>query len=122
MSFNSLTKKQIKNLADPCRWWESERDMYGIKLNLTTINYHLQKLIDAGIVERIQSGRKISYKLIDDDKIFKLLIKYQDTFEDDLIDCALNWYDTDYFHKTFNCQFDNFIRCVSDILPHPYHT
>ena len=119
--YDSLTKKQIKNIANPKFWRKDDIDNYKIKLDLTTINYHIKKLVDAGIVERIREGRKISYRIVDEDKIIDIIIKYQHTLDDLMVDEILEWFRSKLFEKRLSNVAENYLDRFYEVFPHPYH-
>lgn len=56
-------------------------------LSPSTISWHLKKLQQQGIIKAERKGRKTFYKLICDEKeIVNLLITYQESFVDTLVD------------------------------------
>jgi predicted transcriptional regulator len=121
VSYNSHTKKQIKDIEKPLYWIKEDIDKYTIKLDLTTINYHLQKLMDAGIVERIRNGRKISYRLVDLEKIIILLITYEDTFNDFIVQDTINFYKSKKYEKGFTKRINYIINGFKEVFPPPFY-
>jgi DNA-binding transcriptional ArsR family regulator len=118
--YYSLTLEQIKGIANVSMWEKDTVERYKIKLKTRTVNYHLQKLIDAGIVERLRDGRKISYRLVDDIKVLYLLDRYKDTFDDFLVYDTLIGFNSKIFNKRFNKMVDNIKDSVEDVFPLPF--
>lgn len=57
-----------------------------LKLSPSTISFYLKYLFDNHIVERIKIGYENVYTLKDEDRIAKILIAYQSSFLDTLVD------------------------------------
>ena len=58
-----------------------------IKVSPSTVSFHLKKLIHSDIVSTAKSGRRTFYSLhVDKEKIMKLLITYQASFLDAMVD------------------------------------
>ncbi|MBL7055362.1 winged helix-turn-helix transcriptional regulator [Candidatus Woesearchaeota archaeon] len=58
-----------------------------VKLSPSTVSWHLKKLEDENILGFVKSGRKTHYNvLIDRNEIMNLLITYQESFLDNLVD------------------------------------
>ncbi len=63
-------------------------------LSPSTISWHLNKLVKAGILISEKSGRKAKYKLVaDKDEIIKLLVAYKESFLDSLVDRVVEMWD-----------------------------
>jgi len=60
----------------------------------STISWHLNKLIDAGIVNKEVEGRKSFYSLNDPELVKKVLIKYKESFLDVLVDRFIEMWET----------------------------
>jgi DNA-binding transcriptional ArsR family regulator len=118
-----------------------------LEKNLSTMNYHLQKLFEAdiieyapynkGIIQTIKGGKLIR-KRISNEKFYRLknptelkdfLIKYQDMFKNDLM-AELIIYLTKYRKETgFNIKkintkeerVDDVLEIFYDVFPHPYY-
>lgn len=52
----------------------------------TTLNYHLTKLVDAGLLERQRDGRQSRYHLVDPEPALRLLIAHKDSLLDRIVD------------------------------------
>ncbi len=65
-----------------------------VKLGQSTILWYLDKLIKNSIVEKIRRGKNTFYKLkYDRNKIIKLLISYQKSFLDNLVDKTIEMWE-----------------------------
>jgi predicted transcriptional regulator len=52
----------------------------------TTLNYHLARLVDQGVLERRRAGRHTLYRLVDPEPILRLLITHRESFLDRIVD------------------------------------
>jgi predicted transcriptional regulator len=118
---DSHTKEQIRDIQNKKYWRKEDLERYSIKLNLRTINYHLQKLIDAGIIERIREGRQIRYRIVDEDKILDLLIRYQDTFDDLLVRDSIESLESKRYQKFFAKSVSGIVDSLKDTFPPPFY-
>jgi predicted transcriptional regulator len=57
-----------------------------LKMSPSTISFYLKYLLDNRIIERTKIGYENIYTLKDEDKIAKILIAYQSSFLDSLVD------------------------------------
>lgn len=58
-----------------------------VNVSPSTVSWHLKKLQDSNVVGYVKKGRKTYYNiLIDKDEIIKLLITYQESFFDSMVD------------------------------------
>ncbi|WP_421077663.1 winged helix-turn-helix transcriptional regulator [Methanothermococcus sp. Ax23] len=57
-----------------------------IGLSPSTISWHLNKLVEAGIVEKTKKGRTSLFKVNNSERIINLLIIYKESFFDKLVD------------------------------------
>ncbi len=65
-----------------------------VKVSPSTITWHLNKLEQKNIIGYVKDGRKKFYNiLIDKNEIIKLLITYQETFFDKLVDNVIEMWD-----------------------------
>ena len=55
-------------------------------LKPSKLSYYLKKLMDKGLIERIQQGRSTNYRVLDPDLVASVLITYRPTFRDRLAD------------------------------------
>ena len=109
------SKKEIVELT---RYWDKPYDeLFRLKKHRTTIDFHLEKLIDADIVKKVRIGKEIKYKLKDEDEIFAIFIKYKDALSNELIDTFLGWGESSWVTNGL----ERFLDVLFDIFPHPYH-
>ena len=65
-----------------------------VNLSPSTISWHLNKLVEKGIVEKIWFKNHSSYKVkINENEIIKLLISYKDSFLDSLVNKTIEMWD-----------------------------
>ncbi len=93
----------------------------------STVSYHLKKLIDADIVERIKVDNKVKFRLKDEEKLYDIFVQYNKRLLDDLVGALVDWitqirtdnsfYDWVYYIK----DTDAVMRGLYLMFPHPYH-
>lgn len=89
-----------------------------LKICRQTINFHLKKLLDADLIEKIKVGREIKYRLKDDEIFwYSFFIKYKQTLSYGSVSHLLTWHDK--VIKYFIPQ--RVEKTIFDIFPHPYH-
>jgi predicted transcriptional regulator len=65
-----------------------------VEVSPSTVSWHLKKLIDKNVVGFINDGRETFYNLlIDKSEIIKLLITYQESFLDSLVDRVIEMWE-----------------------------
>jgi len=101
-------------LVELTKYWRKS-DHYHIKRSITTITFHLKKLLDADIIEKVWVGRSVKYKLKEEDMIISLLIKYKDALSKKAIDEILEVMDE------YNGGLNNIESVLLEILPNPYY-
>ncbi len=57
-----------------------------VGLSPSTISWNLNKLVEAGVIERKKTGRISNFTIIDPTKVAELLICYKESFLDTLVD------------------------------------
>lgn len=55
-------------------------------LSTSTASWHLDKLSEAGIIEKSRKGRKTYYRISDKERVASLLVSYRKSFLDDVVD------------------------------------
>jgi predicted transcriptional regulator len=64
-----------------------EQIVNAVKLSPSTVTWHLKKMEENNIIKSVKNGRKTFYTIIiDKEEIINLLITYQDSFLDSLVD------------------------------------
>ncbi len=65
-----------------------------VDISSSTVSWHLRKLVDKHIVGFVNKGRETFYNLlIDKEEIIKLLITYQESFLDSLVDRVIEMWE-----------------------------
>ena len=104
-------------LVELTKHWKKPYDeQFFLDKKRTTMDFHLNKLIKADVVEKVKVGRKIKYQIKDEFKVWLFLANYKDAFSDDLVDIRLYWHD-DFIRK----RIDAVIKVTEDLFPNPYH-
>jgi len=104
-------------LIDLTRYWKGPyAKLFHLHKHETTIGFHLNKLIEADIIEKVKIGREVKYRLKDTDRIFSILIFYNKELSDDTINIFLRWCKL-FSPKKISSYFD----ILWEILPHPYY-
>ncbi len=57
-----------------------------VGLSPSTTSWHIEKLAEASVLEKKKRGRKTYYSVIDKDRIANLLVGYQKSFLDEMVD------------------------------------
>jgi DNA-binding transcriptional ArsR family regulator len=110
----AFSKKELIELTK--YWKEPYATMFHLNRHPTTLDFHLQKLLDADLIEIVKCGKMIKYKLKDVEKLFTFLIIHNQELSEDTVNLFLMW------TKLFSPQnIDSISDYVYEILPHPYH-
>ena len=108
------SKKELVGLVD---YWKKPYDgLFQLKKHRTTIDFHLNKLINADIIEKIQTGKEIKYKVKDEFEIWQFLCNYNETLSDKKVNLMVGWGNS-YIER----HIDSTLEVLWDIFPHPYH-
>jgi DNA-binding transcriptional ArsR family regulator len=96
---------------------------------LSTLSYHLKKLIDADIVEKFKENKIIKYRLENEKETDKLLIKNREGLLDELVvtfyDYYLYWEREKWLRMAIKFLYDREkvkmdYDFIWEIFPHPY--
>ena len=96
---------------------------------LSTVAYHLNKLVNKEIVTLQKEGKKKLYKLANPQEMYDLLIKYENSlFNDITLADAMTWLQytspgkkSKKDSKRRKLSTEEFEEVFYDIFPHPYH-
>ena len=88
-----------------------------LKKHPATVSFHIEKLIDCGLIEKITFGKKIKYKVNTEHDFYNFFITYDKTILNDLMPFALEWWD---YNISIN-RIDKIMDFIYEILPHPYY-
>lgn len=105
----------IKEIMELTKNW-GKGEHFHIHKHRTTIEFHLGKLLELDLVEKISMGKEIKYRLKDEDLIWAFFIKYKDALSKRSVNDILNWRSDGYVSVA-----DNIINVTWEIFPHPYH-
>lgn len=64
----------------------------------STLSLYLDKLVKKKVVQRVKHGRENKYKIVDEQKVVKVLRVYKQSFVDKLVDTALEIYQESHFY------------------------
>ena len=108
------SKKEIANLT---KYWKKPYDLeFLIDKKRQTIDFHLNKLIDTDIVEKVTDERKTKYKLKDRFRVWLFLANYKDALSDNLVNNMVSW-----GLDSIDRRVDAVSNVIWEIFPHPYH-
>lgn len=106
-----------RELAEFTKYWNGIYDgLFNLKKHRTTIDFHLNKLEEIDVIEKISIGKETKYKLKDQDDMWAFLIRYRDALSTDSMNFYMVW-------REIGLKYDvnNAIDEAFDIFPHPYH-
>ena len=112
--FKTYSKKELIELTK--HWHGPNVSQFRLDKHYTTIDFHLRKMLDADLIEKVKVGREKKYRLKDEDMIWAFLIKYQKALSTKSINLYLSWQNEGWIRF-----LDNILDGVYEILPHPYH-
>jgi predicted transcriptional regulator len=108
------SKKELANLT---KYWRKPYDLdFNINKKRQTIDFHLKKLIEADLVEKVKEGRETKYQLKDRFRVWLFLAKYKDALSDNLVDNMVSW-----SFDVIERKVDAVSNVIWEIFPHPYH-
>jgi len=109
----NYSKKEIIELT---KYWKGAYDDFRLIKHRTTIGFHLQKLLDVDLIEKIKVGKETKYKLKDQNEIWEFFIKYKHALSKKSVDNYIIWESKGLIKVT-----DKILNVIWEILPHPYH-
>lgn len=83
----------------------------------TTINSHLKKLVELGILETVKVKRRKGFILKNSEEIWDFLIRYQHILKNIKINSSLIWLDV----RGVPDKIETVINEIYNVFPHPYH-
>jgi DNA-binding transcriptional ArsR family regulator len=109
-----FSKTELIGLA---KYWRGDKaKLFHLNKHPTTLDFHLEKLLAADLIEKVKVGKEIKYKLKDKKKIFNFLIINNYKLSKDDVNIWLLW--TGLFSPK---NFGNIEKIFFEALPHPYH-
>jgi len=114
------SKKEMVEFAER---WKNHPSKIGYHLNKhrTTLEFHLKKLLEEGIIESfnvINNGSEYLYRLKNSEEIYDLIIRYEKSILADAYGRFLKWID-DSNNKD---KTDKVVNMFFDIFPIPYRS
>jgi predicted transcriptional regulator len=107
----------VKELVELEKYWNWENGILKLNKGRTSIDFHLNKLLKAGIIEKIRVGKEIKYKLKDRYLIYCFLIENNKALNIEIIDTMLLW-DTD---GIIDFYIDRGIDAFLEFWPNPIY-
>ena len=98
------------------KYWRDRHDNFSLNKHRTTIGFHIQKLLEIGLIEQVKVGREVKYKLKDENEMVAILIKYKDALSKKSINDILRM-ENDGLKDVFSKMLDYFY----EVFPHPYY-
>ena len=89
-----------------------------LKKHPTTLAFHLNKLVERGIIDRFDKGNEVVCSLHDMEDILDLLVVYEKRLFGKDVERILYWMQN---QNLVNTATDNIINKIFDYFPHPYH-
>lgn len=108
-------KNDFKNLPEDEKWVNYTN--FCIKKHRTTILFHLNKLVEMGVVEKFDIKGKTCYKLVDHSMVWDFLIRYQDALSNRRVNTLISCIGGSVMPKLP----ERIMKHIYDIFPHPYH-
>ncbi|MEM1724701.1 MAG: winged helix-turn-helix transcriptional regulator [Thermoplasmata archaeon] len=63
------------------------------KLNRNTIFYHIKKMLNNGIINKIEKEGKIIYSVNNSEEVARTIIKYKESFQDKVVDKFIEFWE-----------------------------
>ena len=106
----------VKELIGLTKYWNwAKGDLFQLNKGRSTIDFHLNKLLNADIIEKIRVGKEIKYKLKDEEVIWLFLFDNKEALSNELLDTMLLW------DAVGNYYIKKAIDTFFEVFPHPYH-
>ena len=110
--------KSVKDLEELTKYWQWEKDLLRVKKARSTIDFHLNKLLKADLIERVRVGKEIKYQLKDYISIYTFFIENNKVLSNEIIDFLMT---SSNDGQSFKYGFRDFENKLWEIFPHPYH-
>ncbi len=115
--YQNTNQREIISFAQR---WEKHPVKIAKTLNKhpTTLSYHLNKLVEQGVIERIEKGNEVIYSLKDMESIIDLIITYNKRLFGKDLKKILKWMQDE---TGVSLVVDKVMKNIFDIFPHPYY-
>jgi len=102
---------------------------YDLEKSASTISFHLNKLIEMGIVEKFQENNMVKYRLKDERATDKILFHFKKSYLDDIATFFFNYVERKFADRSFyqliclvgTAEPGQLEKNFYEIFPHPYH-
>jgi predicted transcriptional regulator len=117
-SFESMVTFSKDELVEieRCCDMSVDAEIYSLRKHRTTLDFHLNKLLRADIIEKVSSGKEMRYRVKDPIEIYIFLTKYKEALSYKIVDLVVP-----YIRGGIDQAIDLTIEIFFDIFPHPYH-
>lgn len=95
---------------------------------LTTMSFHLKKLLALNIIEKRRVGHSYAYRIKNQKEMYNLLISYENSLSDDILGPFLEYVKyvlpdgiPPSYRRRKKKDIDEIIEALYEIFPHPYH-
>ena len=106
--------EDFKSLPYMRNWWAADNSV--IIKHRTTLEFHLNKLVEIGILEAVKVKRKVGYKFNNYDEIWDFLVRYSDALPYKELKGLLYWANKLIVPNIT----DRIMEYIYEIFPHPY--
>lgn len=107
--------EDLKKLPLEETWFDPKN--YMMLKHRTTRIFHLKKLVKLNVLKEVKVKGRTGYMLVDSEKIWDFMIRYQKKISNSKIDSLLDWTS----NHIISDQMGTFEENLFDIFPHPYH-
>jgi len=113
-----FSPKELKKA--PEHWTDKNTDkiLPHLQKHTTTLIYHLNKLEELDIVERINVGKEVKYRLKNPAEIIDFFITFQHSLFDDTVQFVINLMNNS---ESWKDMMSGTCEKIFEIFPHPYH-
>jgi DNA-binding transcriptional ArsR family regulator len=105
-----------REMIELTKYWKDKHDNFSLNKHRTTIGFHIQKLLDIGLIEQVKVGREVKYKLKDENEMVTIFIKYKDALSKKSINDILR-----LENDGVKDSFSKILDFLYEVFPHPYH-
>jgi predicted transcriptional regulator len=110
----TFSKEELFEMERVCKTPEMAK-VYSLRKHRTTLDFHLNKLIDADIIEKIPSGKEMRYRLKDPIGLRIFLFRYKEALSYNIVDLAVA-----DVKVGINIRTDEIFEIFFEIFPLPF--